>query len=72
MSATHNSSVDGQAVAALARKITGTVHRPGEAAYDEACRIWNAMIERRPALVVRPRSNDDVAEAIAFARAWEE
>jgi FAD/FMN-containing dehydrogenase len=55
--------------AALAKRVKGSLHRPGEAAYDEACRIWNAMIERRPALVVRPVENGDVAEAIAFARA---
>jgi FAD/FMN-containing dehydrogenase len=55
--------------AARAPKLGGSVHMPGEAAYDEACHIWNAMIERRPAIVVRPKTAADVAEAIAFARA---
>jgi hypothetical protein len=41
---------------------------PGDAGYDEACRIWNAMIERRPALVVRPRDTADVAACIGFVR----
>ena len=41
---------------------------PGDAAYAEACRIWNAMIERRPALVVRPRGAADIAACIAFVR----
>jgi FAD/FMN-containing dehydrogenase len=41
---------------------------PGDAGYDEACRIWNAMIERRPALVVRPRDAADVAACIGFVR----
>ncbi|HWT29448.1 MAG TPA: FAD-binding oxidoreductase [Propylenella sp.] len=53
---------------ALAQKLSGSVHLPGEAAYDEACRIWNAMIERRPALVVRPKDDSEVAEALAYAR----
>ncbi len=61
-------SVDAKIVAELAGKIRGSVHLPGDPAYDEACRIWNAMIERRPALVVRPAADGDVAEAIAFAR----
>jgi FAD/FMN-containing dehydrogenase len=61
--------LDTAAIRALARQIKGSVHLPGEAAYDEACRIWNAMIERRPALVVRPAEDADVAAAIGFARA---
>ena len=41
---------------------------PGDAGYDEACRIWNGMIGRRPALVVRPRDADQVAACIRFVR----
>jgi FAD/FMN-containing dehydrogenase len=66
---TRDESLGAEAAGTLARRLKGSVHLPGEAAYDEACRIWNAMIERRPALVVRPRENADVAAAIAFARA---
>ena len=51
----------------LARRIRGTLHKPGDPAYQEACRIWNAMIERRPAFVVRPRDAADVAATIGFA-----
>src|SRR5688572_14585167 len=48
----------------LQERIRGTVHTAGEPAYEEACRIWNAMIERRPTLVVRPNGPEDVAETI--------
>jgi FAD/FMN-containing dehydrogenase len=41
---------------------------PGDAGYDEACRIWNGMIERRPALVVRPQDADQVAACVGFVR----
>ena len=62
-------SVSSNDVATLRQRIDGSVHFPGEASYDEACHIWNAMIERRPAMVVRPNGSADVAEAVAFARA---
>jgi FAD/FMN-containing dehydrogenase len=47
----------------------GTVIRPDEAGYDTARAVWNAMHDRRPALIARPRSVQDVAAAIGYARA---
>lgn len=46
-----------------------TLLRDGDPGYDEARRIWNGMIDRRPALIARCTSAADVAEAIALARA---
>jgi FAD/FMN-containing dehydrogenase len=59
---------DRHGLEAFAGGLRGSAFRPGDAEYAEACRIWNAMIERRPALVVRPRTSADVAACIAFAR----
>ncbi|HEX5079911.1 MAG TPA: FAD-binding oxidoreductase [Geminicoccaceae bacterium] len=58
----------GNGLGTFAAGLRGAALWPGEPAYDEACRIWNAMIERRPALVVRPHDSGDVARCIAFAR----
>src|SRR5690606_12558867 len=44
------------------------VLRPGDAAYDDARRVWNAMVDHRPALVVRCHSTDDVVAGLALAR----
>ena len=45
----------------------GTVIRPGQPGYDAARAIWNAMHDRRPALIVRPRSAPDVVAVYAPA-----
>ena len=42
--------------------------RPGVAAYDEARSVWNAMVDRHPALVVRCRETRDVVRAVELAR----
>jgi len=47
----------------------GTVIRPDQPGYDAARAVWNAMHDRKPALIARPRSAPDVAAAIGFARA---
>lgn len=47
---------------------TGTVLQPDDDRYDEARRIFNGMIDRRPALIARPRDTDDVAAAVREAR----
>ncbi|KPK59292.1 MAG: FAD-linked oxidase [Gemmatimonas sp. SG8_38_2] len=68
-------SVDGgetvvaaDAVAALAAALQGEVLTAESAAYDETRAIWNAMIDRRPALIVRCASAHDVVAALKFAR----
>ncbi len=46
----------------------GEVLLPDNPAYDEVRQVWNAMIDRRPALIARCTSPDDVVQAIRFAR----
>lgn len=52
----------------LRDSITGDVLTAADERYDDARRLWNAVHDRRPAALVRPRTRDDVAAAIRFAR----
>jgi hypothetical protein len=47
----------------LRRSVDGQVMLPGEDGYDSARALWNAMVDRRPAVVVRCASSPDVATA---------
>lgn len=46
----------------------GPVLTPDDPAYDELRKIWNAMIDRRPGLIVRCTGAVDVVSAVRFAR----
>jgi len=52
----------------LKDQVTGQVVLPGDPRYDEVRKIWNAMINRRPAVIVQCTTSDDVPRAIQWAR----
>src|SRR3546814_20920782 len=45
----------------------GEMLRPGDSGFDAARRVWNAMIDRRPALIARCKGVDDVIAAVSLA-----
>jgi len=46
----------------------GQVIRPGETGYDEGRAVINGMIDRRPALIIRPTGAADIIAAVNLAR----
>ncbi|HVR98176.1 MAG TPA: FAD-binding oxidoreductase [Thermoanaerobaculia bacterium] len=52
----------------LKLRLKGPVITPGDAGYDESRTVWNAMIDRRPALVARCLGTADVVACVQFAR----
>jgi FAD/FMN-containing dehydrogenase len=55
-------------IEALRRSFEGDIIRPSDAAFDDARRVWNAIHDRRPGVILRPRDAADVATAIRFGR----
>jgi FAD/FMN-containing dehydrogenase len=55
-------------IEALAAAIRGQLILPGQDGYDAARRVWNGMIDRRPALIARCAAPSDVIQAVNFAR----
>ena len=64
-----DSVLDAAAVDELRTLVGGQVITCGHSEYDGARRVWNGMIDKRPALIVRCRGVADVSAAIRFARA---
>jgi FAD/FMN-containing dehydrogenase len=48
--------------------MSGAVLDPAHPAYEEARKVWNGTIDRRPALIAQCRSEDDIAAAVEFAQ----
>jgi FAD/FMN-containing dehydrogenase len=63
-----SSTASARDVEELAGDLHGELITPRQAGYDSARRVWNGMILRRPAVIVRCADADDVATAIRFAR----
>ncbi len=63
-----HTSLDNTLIKAFQERFRGEIIRPSDAGYDDARTIWNAMIDKYPALIVRCTNSDDVIEAVNFAR----
>src|SRR5215218_4460926 len=60
--------VDTSPIAALKASFSGNILAPGDTAYDEARRIHNGLIDKRPALIARCLSTADVVDAVNLGR----
>ena len=54
--------------AELAKSFSGQVLRPADPGYEEARRVHNGLIDKRPALIARCRGVADIADALKVAR----
>jgi hypothetical protein len=52
----------------LRRQFSGDIHAPGDAGYDDARQAWNLLVDQQPALVAVPRTAQDIAAVVRFAR----
>lgn len=55
-------------ITALQTSLRGPLLRPGDAGYEEARKVWNANIDKRPALIACCAGVADVIHAVNFAR----
>ena len=61
-------TLDGAVIEKFAASLTGTLLHPGDAGYDAARKVWNGMVDKRPALSARCAGTDDVVACVRFAR----
>ena len=61
-------TIDRAALTELSARCSGVLLSPADAGYDEARRVHNGLVDKRPALIARCRGVADVADAVTFAR----
>jgi len=61
-------SIDKTKLDALRRGFQGTILLPSDDEYEEARKIWNAMVDKRPAVIARCADTQDVVKALTFGR----
>ena len=60
--------IKGAEVEDFRASLYGETLRPGDDGYDGARRVWNAMVDKRPALIARCSGTADVINSVNFAR----
>ncbi|HEX2897514.1 MAG TPA: FAD-linked oxidase, partial [candidate division Zixibacteria bacterium] len=58
-----NAAIDSSSIDSLKSALRGKVILPDENGYDESRTIWNAMIDRKPGMVVRCAGVSDIQKA---------
>jgi hypothetical protein len=60
--------IEGAVVETFKASLRGELRCPSDAGYDEARKVWNGMIDKRPGLIARCAGVADVISAVNFAR----
>jgi FAD/FMN-containing dehydrogenase len=60
-------TLDAEAITRLGARLRGELLTPGDPGYDETRRVWNATIDRKPALIARCAGTADVMRSVSFA-----
>jgi len=55
-------------ISEFATGLRGKLIRPGDGDYDDARRVWNGMVDKRPALIARCAGTADIVDCVRFAR----
>jgi FAD/FMN-containing dehydrogenase len=65
-----NTAIDlrASAVAQLRKNLRGELVLPGHAGYEQARRVWNGMVDKRPMVILYCTEPEDVIQAIQFVR----
>ena len=63
----NRAQISAELLAAFRGSLRGTLALPGDEGYEEARTLWNAMIDRRPAAVVRAKTAEDIVETVKLA-----
>ena len=61
-------SLDDSLIDKLAAGLAGPLLRPTDSGYDTARKVWNGMVDKRPALIARCACPEDVVACVRFAR----
>ena len=61
-------TIDQKSIVDLSARFSGVLLRPDESGYDDARKIHNGMIDRKPALIARCLGSADIVDAVNFAR----
>ncbi len=60
--------LDGETLRDLDNDLRGNLLKTGDEGYDEARKVWNGMIDRKPALILQASGPADVIKAVNFIR----
>lgn len=63
-------TVDIAAIDKLRGSLRGSLLQPGDSGYDQARTLWNAMIDRKPAIIVRCAGVSDIIQAVKFTNEY--
>jgi len=64
----NENKLSASAIEAFSQQLQGELIQPGDSAYDDARKLWNGMFDKRPALIARCATTEDVVHAVNFAR----